>query len=72
MVSGEKKQGLRIRILRRILKMHNELYYVYADPVVTDYEYDLLMKDLEALEKKYPQFDDPTSPSKMPGSDLNN
>jgi DNA ligase (NAD+) len=60
----------RIDSLRNELDRHNYLYYVKAQPEISDFEFDRLLKELEALEKEYPQFDDPMSPTKRVGSDI--
>ena len=49
--------------LRTEINRHDYLYYVLAQPEISDHQYDLLMKKLEELEKKYPQFITPDSPS---------
>ena len=61
----------RIDTLRKTLHQHNYNYYVRSEPVITDFEYDQLMNELQLLEKNFPQFDDEISPSKRVGSDLN-
>lgn len=60
----------RIEQLRRELHRHNHLYYVKAAPEISDFEYDLLLSELEGLEKKYPEFSDVNSPTKRVGSDI--
>ena len=60
----------RISELREQLNRHNRLYYVENNPVISDRDYDMLMKELEALEHEYPELDDPYSPSHRVGSDL--
>lgn len=60
----------RIEELRRELDHHNYLYYVKAEPIIGDYEFDQMMKELESLESTFPQFEDPLSPSKRVGSDI--
>lgn len=60
----------RVEELRRQLDAHNHAYYVENSPVISDREYDTLMKELEGLEKSYPELDDPLSPSHRVGSDL--
>ncbi|MFN3966124.1 MAG: DNA ligase LigA-related protein, partial [Endomicrobiia bacterium] len=52
-----------IEKLRDEIKRHDYLYYVLNQPEISDYEYDQLMKKLEELEKKYPQFITPDSPT---------
>lgn len=60
----------RIEALRLELNRHNHAYYVNASPTVSDYEYDMLMKELEGLENAYPEFDDALSPTHRVGSDI--
>ncbi|NPA68118.1 MAG: NAD-dependent DNA ligase LigA [Chlorobi bacterium] len=62
----------KIETLRKILSEHNYNYYVLSKPVISDFEYDMMMKELEKLEKEFPEFDDPNSPSKRVGSDISN
>ncbi|MDE7393139.1 MAG: NAD-dependent DNA ligase LigA, partial [Muribaculaceae bacterium] len=45
-------------------------YYVLNAPTVSDQEFDMLMKELEALEAQHPELDDPLSPTRRVGSDL--
>lgn len=59
-----------IAALRAELDHHNYLYYVKASPEISDYEFDRKLKELEALEQQFPQFDDPHSPTKRVGSDI--
>ena len=53
-----------IERLRRELSEHDYRYYVLAQPTIKDYEYDMLMKRLEALEAQFPEFQSDTSPSR--------
>ncbi len=53
--------------LREEIEYHNYRYYVLADPVITDEEYDRLMRRLMELEKKYPQLITPDSPTQRVG-----
>lgn len=59
----------RIRALREQINQYNYQYFVKAEPIVTDYEYDIKLKELEKLEKEYPEYDSPNSPTKKVGSD---
>lgn len=61
---------LRVKRLRDELNRHNHLYYVLAKPEISDFEYDSMLKDLEALEKKYPELQDQSSPTLRVGSDI--
>jgi len=65
------KAQLRIIELRKVLQEHNYAYYVRSEPSISDFEYDLLINELQTLESLYPQFDDENSPSRRVGSDLN-
>ncbi len=60
----------RILELRNELNRHNHNYYVLNSPEISDKEFDLLMKELEALEKEYPELHDAISPTQRVGSDL--
>lgn len=57
----------RISELRVDLHAHNHLYYNKNQPVISDKAFDLLLKELEALELSYPEFNDPLSPTMRPG-----
>lgn len=61
----------RIDQLREELHTHNYNYYVLNAPVITDQEFDHLMRELQDLEAKRPEHFDPNSPSVRVGSDLN-
>ena len=61
----------RIDQLREELHTHNYNYYVLNAPVITDQEFDHLMRELQNLEAKHPEHFDPNSPSVRVGSDLN-
>ena len=65
------KAKIRIDELRKALQQHNYNYYVKSEPSISDFEYDLLINELQTLESKYPLFDDENSPSRRIGSDLN-
>ncbi|MCK4570213.1 MAG: hypothetical protein KAT76_07975, partial [Bacteroidales bacterium] len=54
---------LRIDKLTRQLRQHNHNYYVLSSPVVSDYEFDMMLEELIRLEKEFTQFADPNSPS---------
>ncbi len=64
-----KNIGERIEGLRADLHDHNHRYYNLADPIISDKEFDVLMKVLEKLEQSHPEFDDDLSPTKRPGGD---
>ncbi len=56
--------------LRQEIEQHNHNYYKLNQPTITDFEFDILMSDLIALENKFPQFSDPNSPTQRVGSDI--
>ena len=61
----------RIANLRQELHEHNRRYYVLNQPTISDQEFDMLMKELQALEDKHPELYDANSPTQRVGSDLN-
>jgi DNA ligase (NAD+) len=52
-----------ILALRKALHDHNYRYYVLDDPIISDYEFDQSLRKLAALEKQYPEYHDPNSPT---------
>ena len=67
----EKAQAyIRIQELRDILIEANRRYYVENSPTLSDYEFDMLLKELEALEKEWPEYITPDSPTQVVGSDI--
>ena len=66
------KERERILELRRQLERDNYLYYVRNEPVISDEEFDRLMRELEELEGRHPEMADPNSPTRRVGSDVTN
>lgn len=62
----------RIEILRKEIEAHNNSYYVQNRPVISDFEYDILLNELETLENKFPEFRTEDSPTQRVGSDIKN
>lgn len=60
-----------IERLRNELHRHNYNYYVLNAPEISDQEFDRMMRELQDLEAAHPEFDDPDSPTRRVGSDLN-
>jgi DNA ligase (NAD+) len=60
----------RINELRKLLHGYNYEYYVNSNSVISDFDFDQLLKELEELEKDFPQYDDPNSPSKRVGGEV--
>lgn len=61
----------RINALRKELHDHNYRYYVQNQPIISDQQFDLLMKELQDLEARHPELHDANSPTQRVGSDLN-
>ena len=57
----------RVRELRKILNYHSKKYYDEDSPEITDYEYDMLMNELKALENEYPELITKDSPTQKVG-----
>ena len=66
----KKDAKYRIEQLRLELERHNRNYYVLNSPEITDFQYDLLMMELQELEKMFPEFASADSPTQKVGSDL--
>src|SRR5664280_2646994 len=60
----------RIDVLRAEIEEHNNKYYILNQPEISDFEFDILMNELDTLEKKFPQFISEDSPTRKVGSDL--
>jgi DNA ligase (NAD+) len=60
----------RIDILRKEIEEHNNRYYVLNQPSISDFEFDVLLKELDTLEKKFPEFMSESSPTRRVGSDV--
>lgn len=60
----------KIKTLTEELRQHNYAYYVEDNPVISDYEFDMKLKELQQLEKEFPQFADVNSPTKRVGGEV--
>jgi DNA ligase (NAD+) len=60
----------KIETLRKEIEEHNNRYYVLNQPLISDFEYDILLNELDTLEKKFPEFRSYNSPTKRVGSDI--
>lgn len=56
--------------LTAALHEHNHRYYVLATPTISDFDFDMMMKELEKIEKEFPQLASPNSPTKRVGGDI--
>ena len=68
-MTGE-QANIRIKELRDIINEANRMYYVENSPALSDYDFDMLLKELEQLEKDFPEYASGDSPTKKVGSDL--
>ncbi len=67
-MSVPKEVARRAAELRREIEYHNYRYYVLDSPVISDAEYDALMRELQALERRYPELVTPDSPTQRVGA----
>lgn len=68
-MSSRKEEELRIGELRELLHRANRRYYVDADPIMTDSEFDALLSELAELEERNPSLDDIYSPTRRVGGE---
>lgn len=59
----------RIEHLRREIEEHNHRYYVLNQPLISDFQYDILLNELDTLEKKFPEYITESSPTQRVGND---
>ena len=62
----------RIINLTKALNQHNYNYYVLSNPTISDFEFDKMLEELADLEKRFPEFRQPDSPTMRVGSDISN
>lgn len=60
----------KINALREELRQHNYNYYVLDQPQISDYDFDMKLKELQELEEKHPEFHDPNSPTLRVGGQV--
>ncbi len=60
----------KIEALREELREHNYKYYVLDSPTISDYEFDMKLKELQALEDQHPEYYDPNSPTVRVGGQV--
>ena len=56
--------------LREMIAGHNHRYYILNQPTISDFEFDILLNELETIEKTFPELVTPDSPTMRVGSDL--
>ena len=62
----------KINDLENEIRLHQKYYYFDNKPKISDKEFDILFKELQSLEKSYPDYVSKNSPTKIVGSDLDN
>src|SRR5579863_8108136 len=73
LLSRLKTKGIgkeRLEELRDVLRFHEYRYAILNDPLIADYEYDILYKELEKLEQEYPELVSADSPTQRVASQL--
>jgi DNA ligase (NAD+) len=60
----------RIEELRTEIEDHNNSYYILNQPLISDFEYDILLNELDTLEKKFPEYIIADSPTRRVSSDI--
>ena len=60
----------KINALRKELQQHNYQYYVLDQATISDFEFDMKLKELEKLEEEHPEFFDPNSPTQRVGGQI--
>lgn len=66
---GKTEATQRVKDLRASLERHRYLYHVLDQPTISDESYDSLLRELDALERKYPELDSPMSPTHRVGGE---
>ncbi len=67
---NKKEAKQKIESLSIELREHNHKYYVEDNPTISDYEFDMMLKELQELEERYPEFADSNSPTKRVGGEV--
>ncbi len=65
----KKDAARRIEELSGVIEQHSYRYYVLDDPVISDYDFDMLMQELKSLEEKFPELVRPDSPTQRVGGE---
>lgn len=71
-ISSMTAEQERIINLTKALNQHNYNYYVLSNPTISDFEFDKMLEELADLEKRFPEFRQPDSPTLRVGSDISN
>jgi DNA ligase (NAD+) len=67
---NELQAKIKIDELTKTLNRHNYNYYILSQPTISDFDFDMLLKELEALEAQFPHLAHPNSPTQKVGGDI--
>jgi len=67
---NEQEVKIRIKELTDLINQYNYNYYTLSQPTVSDFDFDMMLKELEKLEQQYPAFAEPNSPTQKVGGHI--
>lgn len=67
---NEQEAKIRIQELTDLINQHNYNYYTLSQPTVSDFDFDMMLKELESLEKQFPGLANPNSPTQKVGGQI--
>ncbi len=67
---NEQEVKIRIKDLTDLINQYNYNYYTLSQPTVSDFDFDMMLKELEILEQQYPAFAEPNSPTQKVGGHI--
>jgi len=67
---NEQEVKIRIKEITDLINQHNYNYYTLSQPTVSDYDFDMMLKQLETLERQYPDLANPNSPTQKVGGQI--
>ena len=69
---NEQEVKIRIKELTDLINQYNYNYYTLSQPTVSDFNFDMMLKELESLERQNPALADPNSPTQKVGGQITN
>jgi DNA ligase (NAD+) len=67
---NEQEVKIRIKELTDLINQYNYNYYTLSQPTVSDFDFDMMLKELEKLEQQYPDYAEPNSPTQKVGGHI--